>query len=206
MEDFVGKESGVIETFIQVDPVEVERKLGDLSHKANLVMSRASNRTITNVTKNIKSEVKKKYRIKSSDIGKTITAKRASVNQPFASVISTDRHPNLAKFKVSPNRPVKVLKSKKRSPKAYRAAVERTNSGIYLAGENKPFIAIMHNKQKDFTGLFQRKSVKSRRLKGVYGPAVPQMLKNDAVMRVINQEASEMMMKRVEAEIKHLLG
>ena len=203
MENFVGKESGLIEAFIQVDPVEVERKLGDLSHKANLVMSRASNRTITNVTKNMKSEVKKKYRIKSSDIGKTITTKRASVNQPFASVISTDRHPNLAKFKVSPNRPVKVLKSKKRSPKAYRAAVERTNSGIYLTGENKPFIATMQN---GFTGLFQRKSVKSRRLKGVYGPAVPQMLKNDAVMRVINQEASEMMMKRVEAEIKHLFG
>ena len=193
----------MIEAFIQVDPVEVERKLGDLSHKANIVMSRASNRTITNVTKNMKSEVKKKYRIKSSDIGKTITAKRASVNQPFASVISTDRHPNLAKFKVSPNRPVKVLKSKKRSPKAYRAAVERTNSGIYLTGENKPFIATMQN---GFTGLFQRKSVKSRRLKGVYGPAVPQMLKNDAVMRVINQEASEMMMKRVEAEIEHLFG
>ena len=193
----------MIEAFIQVDPVEVERKLGDLSHKANIVMSRASNRTITNVTKNMKSEVKKKYRIKSSDIGKTITAKRASVNQPFASVISTDRHPNLAKFKVSPNRPVKVLKSKKRSPKAYMAAVERTNSGIYLTGENKPFIATMQN---GFTGLFQRKSVKNRRLKGVYGPAVPQMLKNDAVMRVINQEASEMMMKRVEAEIKHLLG
>lgn len=193
----------MIEAFIQVDPVEVERKLGDLSHKANLVMSRASNRTITNVTKNMKSEVKKKYRIKSSDIGKTITTKRASVNQLFASVISTDRHPNLAKFKVSPNRPVKVLKSKKRSPKAYRAAVERTNSGIYLTGENKPFIATMQN---GFTGLFQRKSVKSRRLKGVYGPAVPQMLKNDAVMRVINQEASEMMMKRVDAEIKHLLG
>lgn len=193
----------MIEAFIQVDPVEVERKLGDLSHKANLVMSRASNRTITNVTKNMKSEVKKKYRIKSSDIGKTITTKRASVNQPFASVISTDRHPNLAKFKVSPNRPVKVLKSKKRSPKAYRAAVERTNSGIYLTGENKPFIATMQN---GFTGLFQRKRVKSRRLKGVYGPAVPQMLKNDAVMRVINQEASEKMMKRVEAEIKHLLG
>lgn len=193
----------MIDAYIRVDTAEVEAKLGELSHKANLVMMRAANRTVTNVTKNMKSEVSKKYRIKSSDVGKTIRTQRASIGQPYAKVISQDRHANLGKFKVSPNRPVKILKSKKRSPHAYRAAVEKTNQGTYLMGDTKPFVATMKN---GFTGLFQRKSTSNKTLKGVYGPAVPQMLKNTGVMQVINNEASEMMMKRVEVEIEHLMN
>lgn len=208
----------MIDLNIQPDTEEVEAALGTLARKANAVMSRASNRTVGTVKKTMQKEASSRYRIKSGDVGRTIRTHRATVSRPYASIKSYGEHIGLEKFIVSPNRPVQVMKGNKRTPRVYKAAVRKSQSLVPLAGDRKPFVAIMKNGHQ---GVFRRKTGtetgKRRRFKlstfnkrkkrkdnqitGVYGPSVPQMIKNTEVMQIINQNAAEMMQQRLKHEI-----
>lgn len=183
---------------------DIDRYLGRLGNQANKIMARAANSAMSNASKNMKKEVSARYHIASREVGKTIRTEKASVSKPSARIVSRGEHPNLAKFKVSPMRAVKTLKSGERSPSVYKASVEKESSLLPLDGSPKPFIATMKN---GFTGLFQRKDESSRAtLKGIYGPSVPQMLKKEEILEKITQEANQMMQKRMAHEIERILG
>lgn len=190
----------MIEAYFRFDADMVEKRLGSLYEKAPVVMSRAANRTAATVAKTMRQEGAKRYRITSANIGKTIRTQRATYTFPYAAVKSTGEHVNLAKFRVTPNRPVNILQSGERSPGAYRASVRQGQSEVYLTGTKKPFIAVMKN---GYVGMFRRKNL--RTIEGVAGPSVPQMLKNTEIMHVIDTNASEMMQKRLEHEISRML-
>lgn len=198
----------MMELYVDGNMQYIENALGDLSHRANLIMSRAANRTISNVSKNIKKEVSARYRIKSTDIAKTLKVTRASTSHPYAVVESKDVHQNLAYFKVSPLRKGRILKSGKRSPRVYRASVKKGGSFGSLTGNGKQIPFVTTIKKNGFTGVFQRKrgiEGLAGYIEGVYGPAIPQTIKNREVMKAISTEANETMTKRLKHEINQMV-
>jgi hypothetical protein len=180
---------------------DVEKRLGNMKAKAPQVLSRAINRAITNVKKNMGKETSSKYFISSGDVKKTVNVTKASKSRLQAAAISSGAGIALSKFKVSPGTPVRY-RGKSRSPKVYKAGVEKKGGVKPLDGNPKAFIAIMKSGHK---GVFERLSDESLPLKQLYGPSVPQMVKNEAIMKKINDEANETLQKRLNVEIENVL-
>lgn len=216
----------MIDAIITVDEAAIQEKLGELAYKSDVVMRRAANRALTTANKTVKRETARRYRITQSNVSKTLTMHRAGGSAFYASVVSKGRHENLATFKVSPLRRPRRKKRGGYTPNVYKAAVEKGSGLKPLDGDVKPFVATMSN---GFTGVFQRKKATQKRgllrlfakamqskrkrsgkrtdnqIEAVQAPAVPQIIKNDAVMVVVAKEASKMMLKRAEHEIERML-
>lgn len=193
----------MIKAYFRLDANEIEKRLGSLYAKAPVVMSRAANRSVGTVRKDVKKEATRRYKTTSTDVGKTIGTKSATRAFPYAIIAITDKHINLARFRVTPNHPVQLLEGRERNPKAYRASVKKGQADVALTKGNKPFIAVM---KSGHVGMFRRTSpLRSAPIKGVSGPSTPQMIQNTEVMHVIEENAADMMQKRVEHEISRVL-
>lgn len=180
---------------------DVEKRLGSLRSKAPTVVSRAINRAVTNANKNMAKETSAEYYISSGDVKKTLTQVKASKANLSGAVISSGTGIALSKFKVNPGTVVRY-RGKSRSPKTYRAGVKKDGGVKPLDGDPKAFIAIMKSGHK---GVFEREGDESLPIKQLYGPSVPQMVKNEDIMKKINKEANETLQKRIDAEINNLL-
>lgn len=193
----------MIEARIEVEGSieEVQKRLGNLSHKAPSVIANAINRTTTNIKKTMAQETVKRYNIASGDVKKTITVNRATRANLQGAAISKASPVALSKFKVSPNRKVTYSKGKP-SPKVYKVSVEKGPASKPLDVDPKAFIAEMKSEHQ---GLFRRKTESSLPIKQLFGPSVPQMIKNDGSMERIQAEAESTLQKRIDAEIENIL-
>lgn len=180
---------------------DVEKRLGNMQKEASLVVSRAINRAISNVKKNVGKETAARYFISSSDVKKTINVTKASKSSLKAAAISQGNGIALSKFKVTPGTPVRY-REKVRYPKVYKAGVLKAGGVKPLDGDPKAFIAIMKSGHK---GVFSRTTRKSFPIKQLYGPSVPQMVKNEDIMKIINKEANDTLQKRINAEVNNIL-
>lgn len=193
----------MIETRIEVDSIEeVRKRLGSLSNKAPSVIANAINRTTTNIKKTMAQETAKRYNITSGEVKKTITISRATRARLQGAAVSKASPIALAKFKVSPNRKVTYTSKGKPSPKAYKVSVEKGPASKPLDVDPKAFIAVMKSGHQ---GLFRRKTDSSLPIKQLFGPSVPQMIKNDGSMERIQAEAESTLQKRIDAEIENIL-
>ena len=175
---------------------ELEKKLGNLKSKAPLVLARAINRAAQKAKTETKREVAAKYFISQGDVLKTVTLSKAS-----AELKSKGGPIALSKFKVSPNRGVKRTK-RGYSPSVYKAGVEKAGGMKPLSGNPKAFLASMGS---GHSGVMTRKSARRLPIKQLYGPAVPSMIKNDEVLGNIQDAASEMLERRIDAEVNNIL-
>ena len=192
----------MIETRIEVDNIEeVKKRLGNLSHKAPSVIANAINRTTTNIKKTMAQETARRYNVTSGEVKKTITISRATRENPQGAAVSKASPVALAKFKVSPNRRVTYTDGKP-SPKVYKVSVEKGPASKPLDVDPKAFIAVMKNGHQ---GIFRRKTESSLPIKQLFGPSVPQMIKNDESMERIQAEAENTLRKRIDAEIENVL-
>lgn len=180
---------------------EIQRRLGNFKAKTPLVLSRAINRAISNVKKNMGKETSALYFISSSDVKNTVRIVKSSKSSLKAAAISSGGGIALSKFKVSPKTPVR-FRGKSRSPSVYRAGVKKDGGVKPLDGNPKAFVAVM---KSGHVGVMERKTGKSLPIKQLYGPSVPQIVKNEKIMTKINKEASETLEKRIDAEINNIL-
>ena len=157
---------------------EVQKRLGNFKSKTPLVLSRAINRAIQNVKKNMGKETSQLYYISSSDVKKTVRITKASKGSLKAAAISAGGGIELSKYKVSPKTPVRY-RGKSRSPRVYKAGVKKDGGIKPLDGDPRSFVAVMKS--------------------------VPQIVKNEDIMSKINKEASETLQKRIDAEINNIL-
>ena len=180
---------------------ELEKKLGNLKSKAPLVLARAINRAAQKAKTETKREVAAKYFISQGDVLKTVTLSKASTAKLSAELKSKGGPIALSKFKVSPNRGVKRTK-RGYSPSVYKAGVEKAGGMKPLSGNPKAFLASMGS---GHSGVMTRKSARRLPIKQLYGPAVPSMIKNDGVLGNIQDAASEMLERRIDAEVNNIL-
>lgn len=197
------------ETGIGADAREIKRHLRDLESKAPSVISRAINRTITNIKKNIAQQIggtKGEYNIQSGEVKKTLKSDKATAKRLNGYVASNGSPILLSKFnaKIKPG-PMKAVSYSrgKPSPGFYSAAVKKRGGKKALQGSQKAFLG----KSEKAGGLIflQRFSNRSYPLKPLYGPAVPKMIGNEEIMASIKEEAESTLQKRIGAEIENIL-
>lgn len=182
---------------------EIEQRLGQFKSKTPLVVSRAINRAVANIRKNMGKEASAKYFISSGTVRETMRSVNANKGNLSGAVILRGSPIALSKFKVSPNRAVRHAKKGRYSPKAYKSGVERDGGLKPLAGEPKAFLAVM--KSTGHVGVMERKGEKRFPIRQLYGPSVPQMAKNKDIMANINREAGKTLEKRINAEVANIL-
>lgn len=177
----------------------IEKMLAGFENKAPSVLFNVVNRVASNIRKNISKEVLKKYGIKSADVKKSITTKRASTSDSTCFVRTSGSTIPLYKFRAKPKDAIstKGMKIKKR-PKV-KAKVLKSSS---LKTIKSAFIAKMGS---GHAGVFRRKE-KSRKIKELHGPSVPQMVSNEEVINSIFKDAEITYNKRIKHEINRILG
>ncbi|SHO50073.1 phage tail protein [Anaerocolumna xylanovorans] len=187
---------------VKVSGIEdVEKRLGNMKKEAPAVVSRAINRAIQNVKKNMGKETSSRYFITSGEVKKTVNVTKATKSRLKAAAISQGGGIALSKFKVNPGTPVRY-RGKSRSPKVYKAGVKKSGGAKPLDGDPKSFVAVMKSGHK---GVFTRISGDGLPIKQNYGPSVPQMVKNEDIMKIINKDANETLKKRIDAEVSNIL-
>ncbi len=180
---------------------DIEKRLGNLKSKAPLVLSRAINRAVQKAKTEAKDGANKEYFISKGDVQKTLQVSKATRAKLSAELTSRGGPIALSKFKVSPRRKSKTKRGKA-SPAVYKAQVEKAGGWKPLSGNPKAFFAVMGSGHE---GVMERVSSRRLPLKQLYGPAVPSMIKNEEVLRKIQQEAADMLEKRIDAEINNIL-
>ncbi|EGG33445.1 phage tail protein [Paenibacillus sp. HGF5] len=170
---------------------EVEKRLSQYPKQAPVVLSRALNRTATNVKSNASKKAREIYRIKAQDVNKSFKINRASRNNLGASVVSTGGSIGLEKFKTNAREP------SAKKPRSFKAAVKKQGS---LRTILRGFVANISGVK-----VFQRTSKKRLPIQRLFGPPVPQMVDNPEVRQFINQQAVETFEKRLDHEIKRVM-
>lgn len=139
---------------IKVSGIEdVEKRLGNMKKNAPTVVSRAINRAVRNVKKNMGKETSERYFITSGEVKKTVNVVKATKSRLKAAAITQGAGIALSKFKVNPKTPVRYHGSS-RTPKVYLAGVKKAGGVKPLDGNPKPFIAVMGS---GHVGVFSRR-------------------------------------------------
>lgn len=169
---------------------DVQKRLGQFEKKAPQAISSALNRALTNVASNISKEVRQDYNIKAADVKETLIKTKASRQNLNAIVRSRGNLIPLDRFKVSPKKPA----PKRKAP--IKVGVKKNGvkpiSGAFVA---------------DISGVkvFQRQGKQRLPINRLFGPSVPQMLKNEEIRNVINEEGRETFYRRLDHEINRIL-
>ena len=198
----------MVRTEITVDDKSLQKALGKLQGRADIIIARAANRSMATANKAMSQGVRKKYvAVKDGDVKKALFKQKASAHNPTASLTYTSKHENLYSMGlVSPKRIVKG-----NDPKFYKARVMTDHPFKPLKGRPRPFVQRIRNPKKDHVGLFRRRTEdqmtnyrgKHRRnaIEAVQAPALSQMLKNEEVLDNTQKVAGEAFLKRLEHEI-----
>lgn len=183
----------MIEQTIKIDQrtvKNVQKRLKGIEKKAPNAISNALNRTISNLATNIGREVRAVYPVKDAEIKATLVKKTARPNALDASIKSRGRVLGLEKFKVTPKdvqplrkKPIKVAVKKGTTKPLQKAFVANANG-------NK---------------VFERTTKKRLPIRRLYGPSVPQMLKNVGVQEKLNVQANNKFQERLNHEINRLI-
>lgn len=192
---------------VEVPCGEIKRRLGTLQHKSGQVIARAANRSIATGKKVIKQETAKIYNVKQKDVEKILKTERATAAHPHVHMVFKDTHLNLAAFgkatSLSPRTPVRSSSPFNPDPEYVKAKV-MNGSAVPLKQRPRPFVQFA-GKGKNAI-LLQRTDNSSRApLRGVSAPALPQILKNEAVVKRFQNETSKMFTKRLNHEIDQVV-
>lgn len=187
----------MVRTEITVDDKSLQKALGKLQGRADIIIARAANRSMATANKAMSQGVRKKYvAVKDGDVKKALFKQKASAHNPTASLTYTSKHENVYRMgRVSPKRIVKG-----NNPRFYKAQVMTDEPYKPLRKRPRPFVQRMPS--NGFVGLFRRKSDNgSRKIEAVQAPALSQMLKNEEVLDNTQKVAGEAFLKRLEHEI-----
>jgi hypothetical protein len=173
----------------------VKEALRGSPKKVNLVLSRAVNRTVTNVKSNISKQVRAEYVIKASDVKNSLHITKATTSKPYAIVRSAGKKIDLTKFRISPKEP-----NPKNPPRGgYKVQVKKSEG---LKVVDRGFLAYA----KGSLGLFQRIGSSREPIKRLMGPSIPEMINRPKIINYIEEQAGTMLEKRLGHEMERVLG
>lgn len=166
---------------------------------AEKAIARAINRALEGARTDAVKSICQEYHVKPTEVRRTFQIVRARPDKLEAQIISSGGAIPLIKFKVSPKSPAKQNKKRIADRKRLVAGVR------FGTNESMPFSFVIRAKN-GYTGVFSRVGDRSLPLKQRYGPAVPQMLGHEKVLRFIEQGAQERLDKELQHQINYLFG
>lgn len=186
---------------------EIEKRLGQFKAKAPQALYRAINNAVDKAFTEDKKAASEKYNVAQKNVAPTLRKAKASKANLKGAVISTGERIPLYDFKHKDGDPISV-------------AVKKGNSMKPLSGDPKAFIATMKN---GHIGIFERKGTlqkgrKTRRpgvqrtvnkhnerIKQLHSLSVPQMLKDEKMMKQVEKAAMNRLHERLEHHIDRIL-
>lgn len=170
---------------------EIQQQLGGIQNKAPNAISRAMNRAVTATATSVSKEIRKRYHVKAGDVKSATTRSRSSASSLSASVRLSGGPIGLDKFKVSP----KTVNPNRKSQ--LKISVRKDKGAGRVAGAFNASI----------NGLKVMKRVGKKRLPidRLFGPAIPQMAKNEEVSSAAGRRGGVVFEERLRHEIGRLL-
>lgn len=182
-----------------VETKELKRVAVELSafpKVAPKAMSAALNRTIATVKTDMRREAVAAYEVKSADVAKSLSVKKASPSRLTASAISAGRPIALIHFKVKPRKP-----PSKRTAKQVMVKIKKSEGYTTIGTKPSAFVQDVNGA----VNVFKRIGAKRLPIKRLYSLSVPQMISNEEVINRITEKAHETLDKRVTHEINYRL-
>ena len=169
----------------------------NLSEKiARRALNAAINRALDSMKTQLARETVTRYYVTSSSIRRTLNARTTTVAGVKRGII-TSRAPrlSLAAFKISPRSASYRMRGRK-----YQAAVKHEGgmkglaaNVFYIPGRKRMYKRISPG-GKGFQNI-----------RGIFGPAIPQMLKNEETFKAVKENTERVFNERLSHEVKRLL-
>ena len=194
---------------ITIDNKELEKAqklLGGIENGVKRAITSAINHSLGKAKTKLKKKITQEYYIKSSDVEKTLSIKKANYSTLAGTISSRSKRTSLTKLKL------------KKSGTSILSGVKKSNGIKLLRGKDelfgKPFTAKMKN---GHTGVFQRKtkqrigvgmgssSEQENPIQELYTLSIPQMAGEKGVQKYIEEEAEKMVNERFEHEVERIL-
>lgn len=169
----------------------------------------AINRATIKTKTQMKKYVLKSYYIKQGDVGKTLSTKKATKNNPFSTITSKSPVLPLSKFKISVAKEgVNAAVSKKRGDKVRKGAFignVREFFGGYWGKRNGKSKFIPDYSAEKSIRVFKRKKRTRLPLKALYGASIPGMIGNETIIRALYNFAEKETSKNLSTAVWNLL-
>ena len=194
---------------ITIDDKELEKAqklLGGIENGVKRAITSAINHSLGKAKTKLKKKITQEYYIKSSDVEKTLSIKKANYSTLAGTISSRSKRTSLTKLKI------------KKSGTSILSGVRKSNGIKLLRGKDelfgKPFTTKMKN---GHTGVFQRKtkqrigvgmgssSEQENPIQELYTLSIPQMAGEKGVQKYIEEEAEKMVNERFEHEVERIL-
>lgn len=194
---------------ITIDDKELEKAqklLGGIENGVKRAITSAINHSLGKAKTKLKKKITQEYYIKSSDVEKTLSIKKANYSTLAGTISSRSKRTSLTKLKI------------KKSGTSILSGVRKSNGIKLLRGKDnlfgRPFTAKMKN---GHNGVFQRKtkqrigvgmgssSEQENPIQELYTLSIPQMAGEKGVQKYIEEKAEKMVNERFEHEVKRIL-
>lgn len=180
---------------IEITSEQIDRihaLLDGIPNATQKVVYSVLNRTVTNVKTTSSREVRKTYKIKSSDLTsrQNIKIAKAGPSRLEASIEFGGNLIPLMKFDVTPKQPQR----------------KTVSASVLTSGGKKQLVHAYVANLKYGVGVFERETSKRESSRELYGPAAAVMVDNEDVLKKVQDSAIETIDKRVEHEISRILS
>lgn len=194
---------------ITIDDKELEKAqklLGGIENGVKRAITSVINHSLGKAKTKLKKKITQEYYIKSSDVEKTLSIKKANYSTLAGTISSRSKRTSLTKLKI------------KKSGTSILSGVKKSNGIKLLQGKDnlfgRPFTAKMKN---GHIGVFQRKTKQRIRvgmvssseqenpIQELYTLSIPQMAGEKGVQKYIEEEAEKMVNERFEHEVERIL-
>ena len=156
-------------------------------------VSLSINRTLDSLKVKAARETASRYFISVGEVKKSFAVKKSNPGDMVASLMSRGRRRNLSDYKLTPKAP--KLKSRDYIKGAVmRAGGLKSLPGAFLVKRGNGYQAVLRTGKGRYD------------LKGVVSPAVPQILKNEDTLNVLEQDAERVFISRLNHETLRILG
>ena len=165
-------------------------------------IARAINRTVEGLRTDAVKETTKRYFVSAKEVRASIKPQKASAGNLMGAMVSKDKRHSLDYYKLTPNTPKPggktVLKGAVKTEgglKELREAFLVKRSG----GQYLPFYRL-------HSGAGSSNQYRHKGIRSFISPSLPQIIKNEETVKVMEKGAEDRFSKRLNHEIMRLLG
>lgn len=164
-----------------------------------LAVARAANRAMYEMRPAAIEAATERYFVKSSDIRKTITFRKATSGNLIGTMVSRGRRRSLKNYMLTPSRPTKGAKTEVQAAVKREGGLKSLPRAFLVKRSGGKYFAFYRESYDP--GNRQRKGIRS-----YISPSIPQILKNEEVSNIITERAIDKFNERLDHEIWYLLG
>ena len=167
--------------------------LHSLQADTSKVTARVVNRVMDGMRTDAVSETSQKYYVKAKDVRSSITFRKATAGNLMGEMISRCKRHNLADYQLTPKSPSKGKKTVIQGAVKKAGGLKTLKSAFLVRRGGRYF-------------PYYRTGKGRWKISSFISPSMPQIIKNEETVKVMQEKAEERFEKRLSHEIMRLVG